>query len=169
MEWGRYAVEFDPCVVFRCAMMSIFLRTRVHVLPVISSLLVGVLTLGPVAAQEMSYSGMALYVENCSACHGVYGGGDGPVAGILAVSVPDLRLIAERAGGTFPRDRVYYTVDGRELGTPAHGDRRMPIWGKAFWLEEGADDQAETRVTARIEALVEFLVSIQAPRPTLRE
>ena len=146
-------------------MMRVFLRKRSHVLSAISSLLLAIAILAPLKAQETSYSGMALYAENCSGCHGISGGGDGPVAGILAVSVPDLRRLAVNNEGTFPRDRVYYTVDGRDLGTPAHGDRRMPVWGKAFWLEEGADEQAEKRVLARIEALVEYLVSIQVLEP----
>lgn len=110
---------------------------------------------------EVSYSGRALYAENCSACHGVSAGGDGPVASIIAVPVPDLRRLAARNGGIFPTEEVYKTIDGRDLDISAHGDRYMPVWGKEFWLSEGGDETANLKTRKRIEALVEFLSSIQ--------
>ncbi len=110
---------------------------------------------------EISYSGSALYAENCSACHGISAGGDGPVASIIAVPVPDLRRLAARNGGAFPAEAVATIIDGRDADTPAHGDRYMPVWGKEFWLGEGADEAAEIKARKRIEALVKFLDSIQ--------
>ena len=101
----------------------------------------GVDTLGPVGAQ--------LYAENCASCHGRNAEGDGPVATVIAVTVPNLRTLRERYGGSFPRDNVIAYVDGRSLPT-AHGDRYMPVWGEVFADEGGS-----------IEALTEYLAQIQ--------
>lgn len=102
------------------------------------------------------------YLENCSACHGRFAAGDGPLTGVLLVPVPDLRRLSILSGGSFPADYVYQVIDGRQQFL-SHGDRFMPVWGSEFWLQEGADEQAEVAVRQRIQELVEFLASIQLP------
>ena len=47
--------------------------------------------------------GATLYLENCAVCHGTYGEGDGAAAPELSVTLHDLRYIAARGAGIFPR------------------------------------------------------------------
>lgn len=106
-------------------------------------------------------SGAEMYESLCASCHGVRGEGDGPVAPLIKVHVPDLTRIAEREGGEFPADDVHRTIDGR-FDRPAHGSRDMPVWGWQFYRSETAHDPAErARVDAMIDKLVEYLRSIQ--------
>src|SRR3974390_1308174 len=95
-------------------------------------LILGVLALADSAgaADLSSYSGSELYLRFCAACHGTQARGDGPVASTIKVEVPDLRLIARRHGGKYPRDQVERIIDGRQV-IGAHGVRTMPVWGEA--------------------------------------
>ena len=58
-------------------------------------------------------SGMEMYEQWCSSCHGVGGRGDGPVSSLIKISVPDLTRVAQRDGGEFPVEDVRRTIDGR--------------------------------------------------------
>jgi mono/diheme cytochrome c family protein len=107
-----------------------------------------------------TYDGAELYLANCSACHGMYGEGDGPVSQDLSVALQDLRYIAQRNDGVFPREIVTAIVDGRE-NRAAHGPTDMPVWGEAFSRTEGYDAPAQKRVAERITALVDFLDRVQ--------
>ena len=84
------------------------------------------------------YDGAALYMSNCSGCHGEHGGGEGISALNLAVEPQDLRYIAARANGEFPRWFIEQIVDGRQLRL-AHGPDSMPVWGTIFTRQEGLD------------------------------
>jgi mono/diheme cytochrome c family protein len=110
------------------------------------------------AAGAQGDFGARLYFNHCAACHGESGEGDGPVAGTLQATVPNLRALAQRHDGTFPSDAVRSYIDGRELEA-AHGDRQMPIWGDVFrGPEQGT---AQRTVRRRIDALVEFIALLQ--------
>ena len=115
------------------------------------------------AAAGAGETGAELYQENCAACHGVYAEGDGPAVSALAVPTPDLTTLAARHGGTYPAELVRAVVDGRSEQA-AHGSRAMPIWGTEFWLEAGADESATEKAEARIQALVDFLATVQGPQ-----
>ena len=106
-------------------------------------------------------SGDYLYRVFCASCHGVGGAGDGVVADILRVRPPDLTAIARRNSGTFPRDRIYAAIDGRQK-VAGHGHADMPVWGDVLKRTEGQD---EPLVKKRIDALVAYLESIQAKTP----
>ncbi len=106
------------------------------------------------------YTGEELFQRFCASCHGETGRGDGPVARGLAVAVPDLTSIARRYG-EFPAARVRETIDGRGI-VDAHGARSMPVWGYEFWVEEGADSEAEREMHELIDRLVEYLQTLQA-------
>lgn len=103
-----------------------------------------------------TYSGSELFATHCASCHGRYGEGDGPVAIDIARHIPDLRYMATRSGGEFPRTRVFEIVDGSSF-VAAHGTRPMPVWGDAFAELDGSTQSAK----ARIEALVDYLATIQ--------
>jgi mono/diheme cytochrome c family protein len=106
-------------------------------------------------------SGVELYEQLCSSCHGVTGEGDGPVAPLVKIGVPDLTRIAWRDGGEFPTEDVRRTIDGR-FERPAHGPRDMPVWGWRFYDSANTNDaQERARVDATINRLVEYLRSIQ--------
>ena len=106
------------------------------------------------------YSGQETYMRYCAACHGESGQGDGPVAGGLPITVPDLTRLEERKGDKFPADVLRKIIDGREV-VIVHGTRFMPVWGYEFWVEEGADDAAQERVAVIVDNLIEYLRSIQ--------
>ncbi|MGK0223252.1 MAG: mono/diheme cytochrome c family protein [Limisphaerales bacterium] len=112
------------------------------------------------ASAVPNYDGTALYLNNCSNCHGVYGEGNGAVTPSLTVVMQDLRYLADRNSGTFPTEFVRKIVDGRETRA-AHGPEEMPMWGNVFTTQEGVDRAAQIRVDAKIGSLVEFLDSIQ--------
>lgn len=107
-----------------------------------------------------AYSGSELYSANCASCHGRYAEGDGPAAVDASRSVPDLRYLAARNSGVFPRDRVADVIDGREI-VKAHGDRLMPVWGQVFAELDETNGSKEARAAAKVQALVDYLVEIQ--------
>jgi nitrite reductase (NO-forming) / hydroxylamine reductase len=108
------------------------------------------------------YSGAELYASNCANCHGTYGEGDGIVMPSLSVVLKDLRYLSARNDGRFPGDFVRAIIDGRATRA-AHGPEGMPVWGAEFARSEGYDGAAEQRVKAKIDALEDFLRSMQVP------
>jgi mono/diheme cytochrome c family protein len=106
-----------------------------------------------------SVKGPDLFREYCAPCHGADAKGNGPAAAALKAKVPDLTLLAKRNGGTFPAAQVRKTVMG-DRTVEAHGSREMPVWGPIFHqVEEDVD-----RGNVRIDNLVKYLESIQAPK-----
>jgi mono/diheme cytochrome c family protein len=103
-------------------------------------------------------SGRELYSTHCANCHGRYADGEGPAA--VDAPVPDLRYIAARNGGEFPRAWVTEVIDGREIIEP-HGDRHMPIWGDVFAEQESVNGSGKARAAANVQALVDYLVQVQ--------
>lgn len=101
-------------------------------------------------------TGEAMFVSYCQICHGEHG--DGPMADLINVDVPDLTLISARRDGQFPKDQIFKIIDGREE-VIGHGSIDMPIWGQTFKESEGL--QTEAQVNERINKLVEYLESIQ--------
>ena len=108
-----------------------------------------------------SLSGVDLYQQLCASCHGFEGRGDGPVASLIKIGVPDLTRLAWRNGGGFPTDNVRQVVDGRS-DRRAHGPRDMPVWGWQLYDSRSEDDAtARARTDALIDKLVRYLESIQ--------
>jgi mono/diheme cytochrome c family protein len=115
----------------------------------------------PAAAQAFDeYSGETTFQRFCASCHGEEGRGDGPVAAGIPITVPDLTLIEQRDGAKFPEEILRRIIDGRNA-VIFHGTRYMPVWGYEFWVEEGADKEAEQRVEIIIANLIDYIVSIQ--------
>lgn len=122
---------------------------------------------GAATAQTVNDPGKIEFVNNCAACHGVDGKGNGPLGNLLQRSPPDLTLLAKNNNGVLPMNRLYEVMAGE--GVPSHGSRDMPIWGKEYLVEEsqrlrearGAYD-APAVVRARILTLLEYVARIQA-------
>jgi len=100
--------------------------------------------------------GAELFRAYCASCHGIDATGNGPVASVLRHVPPDLTQLSTRNGGMFPNSRVRRIIDGRDV--ESHGDRDMPVWGDPF--RKGAD-RSDRMVRDRIDAIVQFLATIQ--------
>jgi len=116
------------------------------------------------AADYVAMSGQELYVRFCASCHGASGRGDGPVSQTLTVEVPDLTLIARRAKGAYPRDRIVRIIDGRHI-IGAHGTRTMPVWGEDFSQLEIGNPEAERATRIVIDRLADYVWLLQKPNP----
>jgi mono/diheme cytochrome c family protein len=112
-------------------------------------------------AEEMSY-GEAEYMNSCAVCHGESARGDGPLAQELVKRPADLTKLAEKNGGEFPYSRVFSMIDGRYV-VSAHGDREMPVWGRAFVEEDRQNfgQDAEMVTAERIHELTQYIQSLQ--------
>ncbi|MCP3979197.1 MAG: cytochrome c [bacterium] len=106
--------------------------------------------------------GRAVYDVYCVNCHGEDARGNGPTAEYMLVKPADLTRMAKLNGGTFPLERVYRTIDGREA-VKGHGTRQMPIWGIALQEWDKDTDQSD-EVRSRIERLTAYLESIQVDK-----
>lgn len=117
----------------------------------------------PLAAEKRAsaMSGRDLYVAYCASCHGMEGRGDGPAAEAMRMRPADLTALKRTHGGSFPKARVERLLGGIE-GFPAHGGRKMPVWGPVFVPVSPADGHA----AALIDRLVRYLESIQQPAET---
>jgi len=122
---------------------------------------------GLASAQPSNDLGKIEFVNNCAACHGADGKGNGALGNLLQRSPPDLTMLAKNNNGVLPMNRLYQVIDG--VGVPSHGARDMPVWGKEYFVEEsqklrearGAYD-APAVVRARILTLLEYISRIQA-------
>ena len=127
---------------------------------------VALLALGCDSRSQEPVSGARLFAENCAACHGETGEGDGPVADVLRVTMPNLRTLSERNDGAYPADDVRAYVEGRRMPA-AHGDSYMPVWGSLFGGGEAdvadaeTEDGAQADAAQRIGALVDYVGQIQ--------
>lgn len=134
------------------------------------AILAAAIGLGACASQRLDtrpiaqLSGVELYERLCASCHGVQAKGDGPVAPLIMIGVPDLTRMALRKGGEFPAADVRRTIDGR-FERSAHGSRDMPVWGWQLYNSQSLQDEAErARVDAMLGRLVEYVRSIQAEK-----
>ncbi|MDF1855554.1 cytochrome c [Pseudooceanicola sp.] len=103
--------------------------------------------------------GAAIYTDNCMACHGGSGHGDGVMAPGLPVPPADLTQLAAHNGGVFPRDRVIAFV----YGAPGQG-HVMPDFGSR--LDGGVvvhetPDGARLPTPAGLLALVDYIETLQ--------
>jgi len=117
----------------------------------------------PAAADPLLVeSGAQSYQRYCSACHGMDGRGNGPVAPALVNKPADLTHIAARRGGQFPADEIARFIDGR-ADVEAHGPREMPVWGRVLSRPIAPESTGEEVVRGQLYVLVEYLRSIQVP------
>ena len=118
----------------------------------------------PAQAQEKkipaTVAGGATFQSYCAVCHGADAKGESRLTDKLRVRPPDLTLLAERNGGSYPDDKVFMIIDGRKP-VKGHGRADMPIWGDAF-DNSSYDGDSEERTKEKIAAVVEYLKAIQA-------
>ncbi|HAW46924.1 cytochrome C [Roseovarius sp. A46] len=120
-----------------------------------------VVAAGASAAQDVRI-GEQLYARYCSACHGETGKGDGPMKRVLTPHPPDLTRLAAKNGGTFPRRRVIWRIDGRDP-ILAHGNE-MPVYGDLLAGDtlDIRDETGETlHSTQPMADLLAYLESLQ--------
>jgi mono/diheme cytochrome c family protein len=104
-------------------------------------------------------SGEEMYRTYCAVCHALDGKGGGPATPALRDQVPDLTTLSQRHGGKYPAQYVESVLRfGVARGSPAHGNKDMPIWGRAFASVPGT---AKSTVTRRITNLTRYLETIQ--------
>ena len=117
---------------------------------------------GSQARTESYHRGIVEYEVACMPCHGIDGRGDGRLAKTLKTPPADLTRIARSNRGQFPSARIAEIIDGRAL-VAAHGKREMPVWGDRYSVAMPGENSAmvEKRVRAQINALIDYLRSIQ--------
>jgi mono/diheme cytochrome c family protein len=102
--------------------------------------------------------GPGIFQNYCAACHGVDARGRGPASGALKQRVPDLTRLSQANDGVFPFQHVKTTILlGSDDLIPAHGSKRMPIWGPIFHEIEFDRDLG----CVRLENVTSYLESIQ--------
>ena len=101
--------------------------------------------------------GTTIFRNNCAACNGLEGRGDGPVSKTLKRNVPDLTRLSQRNNGAFPAIQVRTTIMlGANDLLPTHGSKTMPIWGPIFQEIEFDRDLGNVR----LENITKYLESI---------
>ena len=105
-------------------------------------------------------SGRDIYVAHCAPCHGMDGGGDGPVIRALKTRPDDLRELSARTGRGFSRAALGAFILGRQRPPAAHGTSEMPVWGPLF----RQFNTSGSRVDVRLERLLDHLESMQVPK-----
>ena len=93
-----------------------------------------------------SIQGAELFRAYCAVCHGRDGKGEGPMAGSLKATPPDLTRIAARNAGLFPLVRVQKIISGEESTRAGHGTREMPVWGPIFSVVAWDQDLGKLRI-----------------------
>jgi len=139
--------------------LSCIRRPILRLVAATMSLLAGV---GSQAGAESYHRGIVEYEVACMPCHGIDGRGDGRLAETLKTPPADLTRIARSNQGQFPSARIAEIIDGRAL-VAAHGKREMPVWGDRYSVPMRGESPAtvEKRVRAQIDALIDYLKSIQ--------
>jgi len=141
-------------------------RVGIHLLRAAAAVFVAAVLAAPAIAgdspqpeQERIERGRTSYRAYCSNCHGDGGRGDGKMAELLKIPPANLTRLDAENGGSFPAERVYRVIDGRDE-IRGHGRREMPIWGIGF-QDPSRDSDQEEEVRQRILDLVSFIASIQ--------
>lgn len=100
------------------------------------------------AQARIPVEGARIFQYRCASCHGADGRGHGPASLTLKHAAPNLTLISQRNGGTFPYQQVKEIIEGKQPSPIARGYRRMPVYGPIFHKVEADQDWGEVRLDA---------------------
>jgi mono/diheme cytochrome c family protein len=127
----------------------------------VTLLAAGIQAAGPEQQPRENHAatGSDLFRTYCAVCHGATARGDGPLAASMRRPPSNLTEISRRNKGTYPGELVFKIIDGRQK-VAGHGGPDMPVWGDAFMRT--SEQTTEASVRFRIQALVDYLETIQA-------
>ena len=137
---------------------------------IIAALMLSIVGVASADGKKAKYDlGKLEYQNSCALCHGANGKGQGWAVEFLKKTPTDLTALSKKNNGVFPFDRVYATIDGREM-VRAHGDRDMPAWGNKYSADtaKAAEYYADVPydmdmyARTRILALIDYLNRLQA-------
>lgn len=122
------------------------------------------LVLSACAREEVPIdAGRALFVENCAACHGMGGKGDGPLAEGMRRKPTDLTQIAARNGGVWDMAAVMSRIDGYRQDGGAMPEFGAVLEGPTVMVDTG--DGIETPTPQPLFELADYLRRIQEAAP----
>lgn len=116
---------------------------------------------------ETPMRGQMLFMENCIACHGAEGRGDGPLAAGLTTPPADLTRIAARRDGVWPMLEVMSILDGYSRSTLPRED--MPVFESFLdddMVEFDTGNGVAMLVPSKLVAIADYLETLQDPAPT---
>jgi len=128
----------------------------------LSLIALSLLLAAPALAQDAT-EGKDLYMSRCGGCHGMEATGDGPMAGLITIPVPDLTTLAVRNDGLFPRAEVVRSIDGR-VNLLGHGGP-MPVFGPLLGGDSAVldgPDGAVIQTSGDVVAIALYLEGLQA-------
>lgn len=108
-------------------------------------------------------TGEMLFRQNCVACHGATGAGDGPLSADLPVPPANLRGLAAANSGVFPAETVMATIYGYR-GKDFEG--LMPEFGTVLESPDvmwTAPDGRSVATPSALVALAAYLETLQDP------
>lgn len=116
---------------------------------------------------ETPMPGKTLFMDNCIACHGASGQGNGPLAAGLTTPPADLTKIAARRGGVWPEIEIMSILDGYSRSTLPRED--MPVFESFLdddMVEFDTGNGVAMLVPRKLVAIAEYLETLQDPAPT---
>ncbi|ROT96297.1 c-type cytochrome [Histidinibacterium lentulum] len=113
---------------------------------------------------DLDRDGALMFQQNCAACHGLDGRGEGSFGRNLIEAPPDLSRIAARNGGVFPLDQVMSAIDGYHRDPSFSA--AMPEFGAGDMgpmVTVPGPDGLGTPVPLRLLELGRYIETIQRP------
>lgn len=105
-------------------------------------------------------TGRDLYLKYCSSCHGADAKGNGSVAPVLKIKVPDLTVLTQTNKGVFPYPRVMSSIDGTKR-VRGHGEPAMPVWGEVFKEEVKSEPYKELTALLKTKVIADYIATVQ--------
>lgn len=126
--------------------------------------LLAILVLTACAREEVPIdAGRALFVENCAACHGMAGRGDGPLSEGMQRNPADLTQISARNGGVWDMAAVMSRIDGYRQPGGEMPEFGAVLEGPTVMVDTG--DGIETPTPQPLFELADYLRRIQEAAP----